>query len=83
MTSTYKVGDLIRLISIPEWLTHDLPLDEQQEIRSFLGRKAQIESIDASGYLWIGFGHSRDMGEDSYYSGHSLCVPRECVELVN
>lgn len=34
---TFKVGDLVRLKSVPHTLIHDLPRDEQREMLSLSG----------------------------------------------
>ena len=73
------VGDKVKLVQIPEWLTHDLPVDEQKEIQSYVGRIALIEKINASGHLWIGFGGITEKGEEADYSGHSFCVTKDCL----
>lgn len=75
-------GDRIKLLSVPEWLTHDLPADEVAEIRGFVGREAVVEKIDAAGYFWIGFGATVEAVDEARYAGHSFGVPRECVERV-
>jgi hypothetical protein len=80
MSSDIKVGDHVRLINLPEWLTHDLPVSEQAEMQAFIGKTAAVEKIDNYGYFWIGFGALEEVGDDAYYSGHSFGVPRDCIE---
>lgn len=75
-----SIGDRVKLISVPEWLTHDLPENDQAEIVDCIGKTALIEDIDKAGYYWIGFGRTVDKGKSAYYSGHSFCVPSECLE---
>ena len=75
-----KVGDQVKLISIPQWLVHDLPADEQREILACVGKTAVISEIDSRGYFWIGFGTTHESNDDAFYSGHSFCIPRECLE---
>jgi hypothetical protein len=71
-----QVGDTVRLLSIPDWLVHDLPADERQEIAARVGRTTQISEIDGHGYFWVGFGKTEDVGAQGFFSGHSLCVRR-------
>jgi hypothetical protein len=75
-----KSGDQVKLLSLPDWMTHDLPLDEQTEMHSFVGQSAKVEKIDAYGYYWLGFGSSFQVDGNTYYSGHSFGVPRESIE---
>ena len=56
------VGDIVRLIGLPDWLIEDLPADKQNEIRSFVGKTAAVTKIDENGYFGLGFG---------IYSDHS------------
>jgi hypothetical protein len=72
-STVLKIGDKVKLLSVPEWLVRDLPDDEVEEIRSFVGGKTTIESIDVNGY-WIGFGNMTDQLNSSNFSGHSFCV---------
>lgn len=76
----FAVGDRVKVISVPDWLIHDLPENEKQEILACLGKTAVIEDIDKYGYYWVGFGSTREEGEASYYNGHFFCVPRGCLE---
>ena len=78
---TFKVGDLVRLKSVSRTLIHDLPLDEQREILSFVGQTTQIEEIDDNGFIWVGFGRTEEGDDSARYSGHSFSVTSECLEL--
>lgn len=51
-------------------------------MRACVGQVAVVREIDSYGYLWIGFGVTRDQGDGARYSGHSFGVPRECIESV-
>ena len=78
-----RVGDRVRLLGLPDWLLNNLPESEQVEMRSFIGRTALLDEIDKYGYFWIGFGTTEEHGDEARYSGHSFCVPREFIEIVN
>jgi hypothetical protein len=79
MTAPIKVGDRVRLLGLPDWITNDLPNDEKVEMYSFIGKCAEVEQIDEYGYYWIGFGTLHNVDGTSYYSGHSFCVPVEFI----
>lgn len=81
MHNSIQVGSTVQLLSVPDWLIHDLPSEEQQSIRNFVGQYATVESIDAYGYLWIGFGSTQSNDETATYSGHSFGVPVACLSL--
>lgn len=75
-----RIGDRVTLLGLPDWLVHDLPVDEQREMRGFVGQIAEITDIDAHGHAWLGFGHTVEDGDDAHYSGHSFCVPLEFLQ---
>jgi hypothetical protein len=52
------VGDSVEILSIPHWLTHDLPLEDQTRLKSLEGKVVSINEIDKLGYLWLSFPHS-------------------------
>jgi hypothetical protein len=79
---TFKVGDLVRLKSVPHTLIHDLPIEEQREMLSFVGQTTRIERIDDYGFIWLGFGRSEEGADGARYSGHSFSVTPECLEFV-
>lgn len=76
------VGDTVRLISVPQWLIHDLPLPEQWEIVDCIGQTAVITELDAQGNYWIGFGKLLRDEDGTAYCGHSLCVTGASLETV-
>lgn len=76
------VGDRVKLIDVPDWLIRDLPDDEKQEIIACVGKEALIDRVDNAGYYWLGFGVTAEEGGAAYYSGHSFCVPSECLQVV-
>ena len=75
-----RVGDRVTLLGLPDWLVHDLPPDEQRELRGFVGQSTEVVDIDAHGDVWIGFGQTADAGDASHYSGHSFCVPPQFLQ---
>lgn len=79
MSQNFHVGDRVRLIGVPEWLVHDLPNDERLEIAGCVGKVAVIEKIDEAGYYWLGFGSVMENSDAAYFTGHSFCVPGECL----
>ena len=82
MTNSIRVGDRVRLLGLPDWLTHDLPESEQIEMLAFIGQFAVVNEIDAYGYFWLGFGSTAEVGSAAHYSGHSFGVPVEFIERV-
>jgi hypothetical protein len=80
MTGDIRVGDRVKLLGLPDWLTHDLPEDEQVEMRGFIGQSAVVSEIDTHGYFWLGFGSTTQGSDTAHYSGHSFGVPREFIE---
>jgi len=78
--SSLKSGDKVRLISIPEWLTHDLPEEDSIEIKSCIGKVANILEIDKFGYFWLDFNDLNKIG--SIKKGYpSFCVSNENLEI--
>ncbi|QIL71325.1 hypothetical protein G7048_13705 [Diaphorobacter sp. HDW4B] len=82
MLNYIQVGSTVQLLSLPDWLIHDLPIDEQREMFTFIGKQAIVEQIDSHGYVWIGFGSAQDCGDTAHCSGHSFGVPASCLQLV-
>ncbi|MBF5007768.1 hypothetical protein [Diaphorobacter caeni] len=82
MEETIDVGSEVLLLSIPDWLIADLPLNEQREILACVGHTTTVKSIDDFGYCWIGFGATIDMNDTGFFSGHSFGVPALCLKLV-
>ena len=83
MEKSIEVGDQVKLIRIPEWLVHDLPNDEKLEIQSYVGKTGIVSEIDGAGYFWIGFGETLQSDDGALYSGHSFCVPADCLSVVS
>jgi len=49
-------GMLVRILVIPDWLTHDLPPEEVLRLRAREGTVMPILEMDAYGMLWFGDG---------------------------
>jgi hypothetical protein len=47
-------GMLVRILSIPEWLTHDLPDEDVANLKTTEGTVMPILEIDAYGMVWFG-----------------------------
>ena len=43
----------VRVLTIPQWLTHDLPAEEVHRLKAVEGTVRSISEIDAHGYIWI------------------------------
>jgi hypothetical protein len=48
------VGDDAEILSIPSWLTLDLPADEVASLKAREGTIMRVLEIDAHGYIWFG-----------------------------
>ena len=48
------VGDLVRILVIPNSLTHDLSREEATRLKGFEGSNMRVCEIDGYGYLWFG-----------------------------
>jgi len=79
--SELKVGDRVVFLKAPDWLLKDLPAEEQDQIRSFVGQTTEITEVDKYGYFWIGFGSQVDDGEESRYAGQSFAVTADCLKI--
>lgn len=53
---TLAAGDLVRIGVIPDWLTHDLPIDEVKLLRACEQTTLRILEIDVFGCVWFGDG---------------------------
>lgn len=46
-------GQWVRIPVIPEWLTHDLPVEEVSRLKAVEGKAMRILELDAYGYAWF------------------------------
>ena len=47
------VGDRVRILSIPHWLIHDLPVADQTRLTSYEGQVVTVLEFDQFGYVWF------------------------------
>ena len=76
----YREGDRVRLLGLPDWLLHDLPLSEQKELREAIGRELVVKRLDTHGYIWLEISRPILTGQTAMCSGHSFCVTPDYVE---
>lgn len=53
-------GDLVTIVAIPEWLTHDLAENDVAALRAVEGTNRKILRFDEYGYVWFG---DRDLND--------------------
>ena len=46
-------GMSVRILTIPHWLTHDLPAEDVRLLKEVEGTVRAISEIDADGYVWF------------------------------
>lgn len=78
----FNVGDVVRLLCIPEDVLEIIPMDELEEVKTCVGKISKIESIENE-FFWVGFGVMTEDNEQAYCSGHSFAVIADCLELVH
>ncbi len=79
----YEVGDVIRILSVGDWLLTDLLQLEQKGIRACVGKEMSITEIDKWGGIWVGFGETIDeLDGTSTYQGQSFIVEPDRIELL-
>jgi hypothetical protein len=83
MNNKFAIGDAVLLLELPSWLLHDLPISEQNEMKSYIGQSTKIENIDSYGYIWISFGNSQEVADAGGCSGHSFCITAEFLKPTN
>ena len=47
-------GMSVRILAIPDWLTHDLPAEDVSRLRAVQGTVMSILELDAFGMVWFG-----------------------------
>ena len=53
-----EVGTDAKILTIPDWLTHDLPEEDVERLKKAEGTVMRVLEIDAHGYLWFGTNNS-------------------------
>jgi len=48
------IGSLVRVPKIPDWLTHDLPLEDTERLKKVEGSLLRVTEVDNFGYVWLG-----------------------------
>ena len=79
----FEVGDVIRLISVGDWLLNGLSEEERDGILSCVGKEMTIAEIDKWGGIWVGFGTTTEEGEEARYVGQSFIVEPDRIELIS
>ena len=72
------MGDVVRVLSIPDWLVADLPDLERAGILACVGKEMVVNAVDRSGGVWLGFGQT----QDATYKGRSFLIEADRIELV-
>jgi hypothetical protein len=78
----FVVGDVVKLLSVPDWLVADLPEAERAAILARVGTEMVVSDIDPSGGIWLGFGQTTFDDEDAVYSGQTFIIEASRIELV-
>ena len=51
--ASVAIGDRVEILTIPHWLVHDLPLEDQTHLKTYERNIVSIAEIDRFGYLWF------------------------------
>lgn len=81
-THKFAVGDVVRILSIPDWLVADLPDGERAGILACVGKEMTISEIDKSGGIWVGFGQTVEEEDSATYRGQSFVIEPGRIQLV-
>jgi hypothetical protein len=81
-THKFAVGDIVRILSIPDWLVGDLPESERAGILACVGKEIEISEIDSRGGIWVGFGETVDEEDSATYRGQSFVIEPDRIQLV-
>ena len=46
-------GDIVKILTIPEWLVHDMDDASRKVVKSCEGTLMKINEIDEYGYAWV------------------------------
>ena len=50
-----KVGDKVRVLAIPDWLTRDLPEEDVARLNAQAGEVVEVRELQSHGHLWLSF----------------------------
>jgi hypothetical protein len=78
----FNVGDVIRILSVGDWLLNGLSKEEQESILACVGTEMTISEIDQWGGIWVGIGQTVDEAEWATYIGQSFLVEPQRIELI-
>jgi hypothetical protein len=81
MTQKIKVGSVVTLIDLPDWMVLDLPEDEQKELRAFVGTTSVVYDIDAYGYPSICSRFVEQREDGVYHGGPGFSASLESLQV--
>jgi hypothetical protein len=73
------VGDTVKILDIPAWLTHDLDEESKQVVNSCNGKNMIICEIDSYGFAWV---ETVTLSTDIEYKSNNFCMePNNLLKL--
>ncbi len=75
-----REGDAVRVLTVESSFIENLPADEQDDIRSMIGKEYEVEEIDEYGSAWVTQWWNRGEGQKE---SHSLALAPDEMELVS
>jgi len=78
----FKVGDVIRILSMGDWLLNDLLEAEKKAILACVGTQMTIDEIDQWGGIWVAFDHTTNDEHDASFSSQRFLVEPKRIEWV-
>ena len=73
-----KVGNVVKILKIPEWLIHDLDTESAKIVKSCEGANMEITEIDEYGYAWV---EKVSISTEENYQSNSFCMEPENLLL--
>lgn len=52
---SFRVGDRVRVLVIPEWLLRDLPETDQERLKTQQGLVVNVLKTFPNGHLWLSY----------------------------
>lgn len=74
-----EVGTYVRVLSIPDWIFHQLPKDDGERLKTFVGQTFKVYEIDKWGGVWI---EAWFNGKDGIRFNHSLSLDSSEMEVI-